>query len=84
MMDGDQQSEAEPATDRPTAFPAMTTITAAVWLLFIPIAVLIGIVLWATEDRQQRARRWRRAGWSQQRIADRLGCSRATARRLLA
>ena len=52
MMDGDQQSEAEPATDRPTAFPAMTTITAAVWLLFIPIAVLIGIVLWATEDRQ--------------------------------
>ena len=60
-MDGDQQSEAEPATDRPTAFPAMTTITAAVWLLFIPIAVLIGIVLWATEDRQQRARRWRRA-----------------------
>ena len=35
----------------------MTTITAAVWLLFIPIAVLIGIVLWASEDRQQRARR---------------------------
>ena len=84
MMDGDQQSEAEPATDRPTAFPVMTAITAAVWLLFIPIAVLIGIVFWATEDRQQRARRWRRVGWSQQRIADRLGCSRATARRLLA
>ena len=59
----------------------MTTITAAVWLLFIPIAVLIGIVLWATEDRQQRARRWRRAGWSQQRIADRLGVSRSTVRR---
>ena len=84
MMDGDQQSEAEPATDRPTAFPVMTAITAAVWLLFIPIAVLIGIVLWASEDRQQRARRWRRDGWSQQRIADRLRCSRATARRLLA
>ena len=62
----------------------IATIIAAVWLLFIPIAVLIGIVLWATEDRQQRARRWRRAGWSQQRIADRLGCSRTTARRLLA
>jgi hypothetical protein len=59
----------------------MTTITAAVWLLFVPIAVLIGIVLWATEDRQQRARRWRRAGWTQQRIADRLGVSRSTVRR---
>ena len=62
----------------------MTTFTcAAIWLLF-PLIVVIGIVLWASEDRQQRARRWRRAGWSQQRIADRLGCSRATARRLLA
>jgi DNA invertase Pin-like site-specific DNA recombinase len=59
----------------------MSSITAAVWLLFIPVAVLIGIVLWATEDRQQRARRWRRAGWSQQRIADRLGVSRSTVRR---
>ena len=62
----------------------MTAFTcAAIWLLF-PLIVVIGIVLWASEDRQQRARRWRRAGWSQQRIADRLGCSRATARRLLA
>ena len=41
MMDGDQQSEAEPATDRPTAFPAMTTITAAVWLLAMVAAVLV-------------------------------------------
>ena len=62
----------------------MTAFTcAAIWLLF-PLIVVIGIVLWASEDRQQRARRWRRAGWSQQRIADRLGCSRTTARRLLA
>ena len=49
-------------------------------LLLLPIIVLI----WATEDRQQRARRWRRQGWTQQRIADRLGCSRTTVRRLLA
>ena len=62
----------------------MTAFTcAAIWLLF-PLIVVIGIVLWASEDRQQRARRLRRAGWSQQRIADRLGCSRTTARRLLA
>ena len=48
-------------------------------LILLPIVVL----LWATESRQQRARRWRRDGWTQQRIADRLGCSRTTVRRLL-
>lgn len=49
-------------------------------LLLLPVLIL----LWATESRQQRARRWRRNGWTQQRIADRLGCSRTTVRRLLA
>jgi AraC-like DNA-binding protein len=49
-------------------------------LILLPIVVL----LWATESRQQRARRWRRDGWTQQRIADRLGCSRTTVRRMLA
>lgn len=48
-------------------------------LLLLPLLVL----LWASESREQRARRWRRQGWSQQRIADRLGCSRTTVRRLL-
>jgi hypothetical protein len=48
-------------------------------ILTIPVLVL----LWATETRQQRARRWRAAGWTQQRIADRLGCSRTTVRRML-
>jgi len=49
-------------------------------LILLPLVVL----LWATESRKQRARRWRSYGWSQQAIADRLGCSRATVRRLLA
>jgi transcriptional regulator len=49
-------------------------------ILTIPVLVL----LWATETRQQRARRWRAAGWTQQRIADRLGVSRTTVRRMLA
>jgi IS30 family transposase len=49
-------------------------------LLLLPVLSL----LWLTESRQQRARRWRRDGWTQQRIADRLGCSRTTVRRLLA
>jgi DNA-binding transcriptional regulator LsrR (DeoR family) len=59
----------------------MTT-TAAILLaiLLLPVTIL----LWASESRQQRARRWRRAGLTQQAIADRLGCSRTTARRLLA
>ena len=48
-------------------------------LILLPILV----ILWATESRQQRARRWRRDGLTQQRIADRLGCSRSTVRRLL-
>jgi DNA invertase Pin-like site-specific DNA recombinase len=52
----------------------------AVALLLLPIVIL----LWATESRQQRARRWRAAGLTQQAIADRLGCSRTTVRRLLA
>jgi AraC-like DNA-binding protein len=48
-------------------------------LILLPLILL----LWCTESRQQRARRWRRDGWTQQRIADRLGCSRTTVRRLL-
>ena len=60
---------------------SITCLTAwAVALLLLPLLVL----LWATESRQQRARRWRRDGWTQQAIADRLGCSQTTARRLLA
>jgi hypothetical protein len=58
-----------------------TTLTALVLaLLLLPLIVLF----WATESRQQRARRWRSYGMTQQAIADRLGCSRTTARRLLA
>lgn len=61
---------------------ATITCTAAtvLALLLLPLIVL----QWATESRQQRARRWRRDGLTQQAIADRLGCSRTTVRRLLA
>ena len=64
------------------AFLAMTITCLAAWmaaLILLPIVVL----LWATESRQQRARRWRQAGLTQQAIADRLECSRSTVRRLL-
>ena len=62
--------------------PIMSLISCAAWavaLLLLPILVL----LWATETREQRARRWRRQGLTQAAIADRLGCSRSTVRRLL-
>lgn len=49
-------------------------------LLLLPVLFLA----WATESRGERVRRWRAAGLSQQRIADRLGCSRYQVRRLLA
>lgn len=48
--------------------------------LLLPVLVL----LWATESRQQRARRLRSYGWTQQRIADHIGCSRSSVRRWLA
>ena len=58
------------------------TSTAAILLVILLLPVLV--LLWASESRQQRARRWRTAGMTQQAIADRLGVSRSTVRRLLA
>lgn len=60
----------------------MSTTCIAAWAVALLLLPLI-ILLWAMETRQQRARRWRSYGWSQQRIADRLGCSRSSVRRLL-
>jgi len=61
----------------------MTTTCLLAWaavLLLMPVLFLA----WLTESDRQRARRWRQAGLSQQRIADRLGCSRYRVRQLLA
>jgi len=60
---------------------SITCVTA--WVLVL-LLLPLHLVLWAMEDRQQRARRLRRYGWPQQRIANHLGCSRSTVRRLLA
>ncbi len=69
------------ARHSPVSEMSITCIAATLLaILLLPLLIL----LWATESRQQRARRWRRDGWTQQRIADRLGCSRTTVRRLLA
>jgi DNA-binding CsgD family transcriptional regulator len=61
----------------------MTTTLAALAILAVLLTLPIAFILWATESRSQRIRRWRAAGASQQLIADRLGCSRATVRRTL-
>jgi hypothetical protein len=48
-------------------------------LLLLPVLFLA----WATESTSERARRLRRSGWSQQRIADHLGLTRYRVRVLL-
>ena len=61
----------------------MTTTCLAAWalaLLLLPVLLLS----WILETDRDRARRWRRSGLSQQRIADRLGCSRWRVRQMLA
>ena len=56
----------------------MTTTTALALLLAALLLPLL-ILLWLTESRGQRIRRWRAAGLPWRVIADRLGCSRSTA-----
>lgn len=61
----------------------MTICTLIAWtlaLLLLPVLLLA----WATESRTDRARRWRAAGTTQARIAERLGVSRYQVRKLLA
>jgi DNA invertase Pin-like site-specific DNA recombinase len=62
----------------------MTTTLCILATLLAILTIPLVLLLYITETRQQRARRWRAAGWTQQRIADRLGISRTTVRRILA
>ncbi len=60
----------------------MTLLNLLLWavaLLLLPVLLLA----WATESSSERARRLRRSGWSQQRIADHLGVTRYRVRVLL-
>lgn len=58
----------------------MTTI---LWLLF-PLLLVVGVLLWLSESREQRIRRWRAAGMTQRAIAERLGISTYAVRKVLA
>ena len=62
----------------------MTTISCALLWVLTPLLIVLAVIAWATETNRDRARRWRRQGLSQQRIADRLGCSRWRVRQMLA
>ena len=51
------------------------------WLRLTPLLIALGVLLWVSEDKKARARRWRRAGMTQRAIAERLGVSRSTIHR---
>lgn len=53
------------------------------WLL-LPLLLVVAVILWLTESREQRIRRWRAAGMSQRSIAERLGVSTYQIRKALA
>lgn len=59
------------------------TITTLLWVLLVPALILLGVVLWLSESRQQRIHRLRSYGWSQQRIANHLQITRYQVRRSL-
>jgi DNA-binding CsgD family transcriptional regulator len=53
------------------------------WLL-LPLLLVVAVILWLTESREQRIRRWRAAGMTQRAIAERLGVSTYAVRKALA
>lgn len=57
-----------------------TILCALLWAFIIPLA----LVLWLSESREQRMRRWHREGMSQRAIAQRLGTTRHQVRKALA
>jgi ABC-type spermidine/putrescine transport system permease subunit II len=59
----------------------MTTLTCIAATLLALLTIPLVVILWASESKQQRARRWRRAGSSYRSIAERMSISQSTARR---
>ncbi len=62
----------------------MTTIACALLWVLMPLLIILTAIAWVLETDAERACRWRQGGLSQQRIADRLGCSRWRVRQMLA
>jgi len=62
---------------------ATPTMDLILWLL-LPLLLVVAVILWLTESREQRIRRWRAAGMTQRAIAERLGVSIYAVRKALA
>lgn len=59
-------------------------LSSLLFAILLPFIILTAVVSWLFETRSDRARRLYASGRSQQSIADHLGCSRSTVRKLLA
>jgi hypothetical protein len=64
---------------KPRAVTITTTIAVLAALLLLPVL----IILWASEDTNQRCRRLRSYGWSHRRIADHMNVSMYRVRKAL-
>jgi hypothetical protein len=62
----------------------MASISCILFWAAVPLLITLAVVAWILETDRDRARRWKRSGLSQKRIADRLGCNRWKVRKLLA
>ena len=61
-----------------------TSTLLVIWKLLLPLLVIIALIDWLTASTDCRIRILRRAGYTQQRIADRLNITRYRVRRALA
>jgi predicted transcriptional regulator len=52
--------------------------------ILLPVFFVVAVILWATESREQRIRRWVSTGVSQRAVARRLGVSRYAVSKALA
>ncbi len=52
--------------------------------ILLPLLLVVAVVLWATESREQRIKRWVSNGMSQRAVAKRLGVSRYQVTKALA
>ena len=58
--------------------------TTFITFILLPLFLIVAVILWVTESRQQRIRRWIAAGISQREAARRLGISRYQVAKVLA
>ena len=58
--------------------------TAFFTFLLLPLVLVVAVLLWASESREQRVRRWVSAGLSQREVARRLNISRYAVSKALA